>query len=100
MGDVLALLNISINAALRTAKRLQGRKYKGKFISARRRRNAGEGAAGLSNQHASGVRSPEFPLRQRPQHQSMSWRMGHITNGAFLFVQQKRVALRFPPLSR
>ena len=30
-----------------------------KFVSASRRRNVGEGAAGLSNQHASGVRSPE-----------------------------------------
>jgi hypothetical protein len=34
-----------------------------KYVSASRRRNAGEGAAGLSNQHASGVCSREFPLR-------------------------------------
>jgi hypothetical protein len=60
VGDVLTLLNISINAAVRTAKRLQGRKYKGKFVSASRR-----------NKHAGGMCSPEFPLRQRPQHQSI-----------------------------
>jgi hypothetical protein len=56
-------------------------------------------SASRRNQHASGVCSPEFPLRQRLQHQSMSLWTGHFTNGAFLFVQQKRVALRFPPLS-
>ena len=36
-----------------------------KTVSASRRRNAGEGAAGLSNQHASRVRSPEFVFKRR-----------------------------------
>src|SRR5205823_13686653 len=82
-----------------------------KCVSASCRCNGHEAMARLSNQHASGVCSPEFALRQRTlqqnasttarllQHQSLSLRMGDVANGTFLFVQQKRVALRFPPLS-
>jgi len=69
-----------------------------KNVSASRRRNAGEGAAGLSNQHASGVWSPEFGETAAATSVN-AVRTRHVTNDAFLFVQQKRIALRFPPLS-
>jgi hypothetical protein len=38
---------------------MAGKGLLAKFVSARCRRNAGEGAAGLSNQHAGSVRSPD-----------------------------------------
>src|SRR3954464_7666813 len=41
--------------------------------------------------------APQNVLRQRLQHDLMSLRTERVTNGAFLFVHKKRVALKFPP---
>src|SRR5437763_16522177 len=81
-----------------------------KCVSASCRCNGHEAMARLSNQHASGVCSTEFALRQRAlqrnasttarllQHQSLSLRMGDGGNGTCLFVQENHGELRFPPL--
>src|SRR6476619_775995 len=55
---VLAIANFSSNASMFTPARIQK-----KIVLARRRRNAGEGAAGLSNQHARRVLYPDSRSR-------------------------------------
>src|SRR5947207_9639101 len=81
-----------------------------KCVSASCRCNGHEAMARLSNQHASGVCSPEFALRQRAlqrnasttarllQHRSLSLRMGDVANGTFLFVQPEARCAKIPAI--